>query len=59
MRKIETEHLYENYMFGTLGTIEDQYNYIVADTFGEYGEKLRAAGFTEIHYQRYSLFYKK
>lgn len=59
MRKIETEHCYGNYLFETLGTIEDQYNYIVADNFGEYAQKLRDAGFTEERYQRYSLFYKK
>lgn len=59
MRKIETEHCYGNYLFETLGTIEDQYNYIVADNFGEYAQKLRDAGFTEERYQKYSLFYKK
>lgn len=59
IRKLETEHCYENYLFETLGTIEDQYNYIVTDNFYEYSEKLRAAGFAEEHYQKYSLFFKK
>ena len=59
MREIESELKYENYMFGTLGTIEDQYNYIVVETFDEYSEKLRATGFIEERYERYSLFYKK
>lgn len=59
MREIETVKRHGNYIFGFLGGIEEQYNYIVADTFEEYSEQLRAAGFTEERYRGYSLFYKK
>lgn len=59
MRVIESEHQYGNYIFETLGLIEDQYNYIVREDFDEYSENLREAGFTEERYQKYSLFYKK
>lgn len=59
MREIDMEHRTEHYMFGTLGGIEDQYNYIVFGSFVEYSEELRAAGFSEEYYGDYSLFYKK
>lgn len=40
-----------------LGEIEKDCNYIVRDIYAEYADKLRAAGFTEINYGNYSLFY--
>ncbi len=53
------ESLFENYQFGCLGEIENQYNYLVGDEFGEYIEELREAGFMEQDYDGYFLFYKK
>lgn len=42
-----------------LGEIEDGYNYIVRDIYGSYAQDLRDAGFTEIKYINYSLFYQE
>ena len=46
------------YHCNCLGEIEDGYYYIVRDVYAEYAGKLRAAGFTEIYYGNYSLFYQ-
>lgn len=59
VQKIEQESQFENYQFGRLEEIDDQRNYIVREDFVEYCEELRAAGFMEERYQKYSLFYKK
>ena len=47
------------YHCSCLGEIEDGYNYIVRDIYYEYAQKLRDAGFTEINYGNYSLFYQE
>ncbi|MGN0167132.1 MAG: ArnT family glycosyltransferase [Acetatifactor sp.] len=47
------------YHCNCLGEIEDGYNYIVRDVYGVYADKLRTAGFTEINYGNYSLFYQE
>lgn len=59
MREIDLENKTDNYIFGALGEIEDQYNYIVLRSYTDYMEELRAAGFSEEYYGDYSLFYKK
>ncbi len=52
--------LWNNYMFGSLGEIEDGYNYIVPHgKFEDYCDALRQAGFAEKEYEDYSVFYKK
>lgn len=48
----------DRYIFGSLGTIEDGYNYLVRDGFDSYCDELRAAGFQEVRFQGYSLYYK-
>lgn len=47
------------YHCNCLGEIEDGYFYIVRDIYGEYADKLRAAGFTEINYGNHYLFYRE
>lgn len=46
-----------NFICGTLGTIEYEYNYIVEDEYVEYAQDLRDVGFAENKYNGYSLFY--
>lgn len=46
------------YYYGSLGEIEDGYNYIVRDIFEEYAQDLRNIGYSEEKYENYSLFYK-
>lgn len=55
----ETNIICDNIICSTLGPIEDGYNYIVRDFFTEYAQELRDAGFTEITYTNYSLFYQE
>lgn len=50
---------YGNYYFHQLGEIEGDCNYIVRDIYTEYKDELHEAGFQEIEYPGYSLFYKK
>lgn len=53
-------YFHNNYIHCSyLGEIEDGYFYIVNNTFGEYANTLRDAGFSENTYIGYSLFYKK
>ncbi len=47
------------YHLGGLGPIEEGYNYIVWDVYGEYAQELRTAGYLEESYDNYSLFYKE
>ena len=47
------------YHCNCLAEIEDGYNYIVRDVYAEYADKLRAAGYSEINYGNYSLFYQE
>lgn len=49
---------YGNYYFSQLGEIEDC-NYIVRDVYVDYKAELHQAGFQEIVYTNYSLFYRK
>ncbi len=54
------DHFYQNYHMGSLSSIDDRCNYIVSDgLFDDYCAELRAAGFQEIHYEGYTLFYKR
>lgn len=55
----EMDGKFQNYLFGTLSSIEDGCNYIVRDGFDVYCAELRAAGFEEQRFQGYSLYYKK
>lgn len=55
----EMDGRFQKYLFGSLGSIEDGYNYIVRDGFEVYCAELRAAGFEEQQFQGYSLYYKK
>lgn len=48
---------YGNYVWTQLGEIFGDCNYIVRHTYAEYMEELRRAGFQEIDYGAYSLFY--
>lgn len=58
--KEENFYFHDNYIHCSyLGEPEDGYFYIVNNTFGEYANLLRDAGFTENVYIGYSLFYKK
>lgn len=50
---------YENFFFHQLGAMKEDCNYIVRDIYPEYKEELRQAGFQEIEYQGYSLFYRR
>ncbi len=50
---------YGYYVWNNLDLIEDECNYIVRHTFAEYMDELRNAGFQEIDYGQYSLFYKE
>jgi len=50
---------YGNYVFGGLGEIEEDANYIVHQVYGDYQDELRRLGFEEIRYANYSLFYMK
>lgn len=55
---IEDVGTYNEYWHtGSLGEIEDGYNYIVTDIYEEYADELRERGYTEIKYSNYSLFY--
>lgn len=47
----------ESFMCGGLTGTSPEYNYIVEDKYGEFMQELRNAGFTEIDYEGYSLFY--
>lgn len=51
------DNSYGNYVFTTLGAIEENANYIVRDIYADYSNELRNMGFTEITYDGYSLFY--
>lgn len=53
------DNSYGNYVFTTLGAIEENANYIVRDIYLDYSNELRNLGFTEIAYEGYSLFYRK
>lgn len=48
---------YKNYVWGQLGEISEDCNYIVRHVYTQYMEELRSAGFQEIDYGAYSLFY--
>ena len=48
---------YGNYVWGQLGEISDDCNYIVRHVYTQYMDELRCAGFQEIDYGAYSLFY--
>ena len=57
---LQNFYFHDNYIHCSyLGEPEDGYFYIVNNTFGEYANLLRDAGFTENVYIGYSLFYKK
>lgn len=49
--------LWHNYWFASLQEISSEFNYLVRDGYEEYCEELRQAGFTELRYDHYSLFY--
>lgn len=51
------ENRYNNYCWNQLGEIFSDSNYIVRHIYAEYMEELRSAGFQEIDYGAYSLFY--
>lgn len=51
------ENRYNNYCWNQLGEIFSDSNYIVRHIYAEYMEELRNAGFQEIDYGAYSLFY--
>lgn len=59
LQLLNPQELYvqDYYHCSCLGEIEPDCNYIVRDIYPEYADKLRAAGFTEINYGNYSLFY--
>lgn len=60
LRMEENEHLLLDYYYcGSLPALEDGYNYIVRDIYGEYAQELRDLGYTEIKYTFYSLFYQE
>lgn len=46
------------YICGSLPEIQDEYNYIVRDIYGEYANELRGRGYTEVKFIGYSLFYQ-
>lgn len=50
---------HDYYVCGSLPEIQDDYNYIVRDTFWEYAAELRKRGYTEIVFTGYSLFYQE
>ena len=50
---------WRGYWFGSLQGISDDCNYIVCGDFEEYREELRAAGFTEVAFDNYALYYKE
>ncbi|MCM1541728.1 MAG: glycosyltransferase family 39 protein [Blautia sp.] len=51
------DNRYGNYVWGQLGLIYEDCNYIVRHTFTEYMEELRQMGFQEIDFGDYSLFF--
>lgn len=52
-------YILDYYYCSHLGEIEDGYYYIVRSSFADFSNELRAAGFTEITYTGYSLFYQE
>lgn len=50
---------YGYYVWNTLDLQEDECNYIVRHIYAQYMDELRNAGFQEIDYGQYSLFYKE
>ncbi len=50
---------WNQYWFGSLQEISDEYNYLMCDGYEDYREELRQAGFSEQRYDNYSVFYKK
>ncbi len=55
----EEGSVFSYYRCGSLGEVEEGYNYIVRDIYAEYAQKLRQMGFEEEKYTGYSLFYRK
>ena len=51
------DNQYNNYCWNQLGEIFSDCNYIVRHTYADYMDELRHAGFQEINYGSYSLFY--
>lgn len=55
----QEDNRFGNFIFGGLGPVEKGCNYIVTYEFEDYCNELRAAGFKEIKYEYYSLFYEE
>lgn len=50
---------WRGYWFGSLQEISDDCNYIVCGHYEEYCQELRDAGFTEVVFDNYALYYKE
>ncbi len=53
----EGDVFFEYYDCNTLGAIDADYDYIVTNVYPEFAEELRQAGFAEVEFTGYSLFF--